>query len=195
MVNQNLVGSFPDDVSAYNRLGRAHMELGEFTRAWEAYSRAIELDPYNSIARKNLDRLSRLQEAGMAVSDGSRAKWEVFRPYGERAPKARRVPIAMTTSFFSGRSRKSEPSVCDASASRRRGRTVDAVGRIVAIGRLPARQSYDLMTKTPNSDTLIIAKKTGICQRKIRFYRTGRRRKYLAPATTNAARPAEVRPL
>ena len=46
-VNQSLVESFPSDVSAYNRLGRAYMEIGDFSHAWEAYSRAVELDPYN----------------------------------------------------------------------------------------------------------------------------------------------------
>jgi Flp pilus assembly protein TadD len=30
------------------------MELGEHSQAKEAYQKAIELDPYNTIARKNL---------------------------------------------------------------------------------------------------------------------------------------------
>ena len=58
--NQSLIESFPSDVDAYNRLGRAYMELGEHSRARETYSRAIELDPYNTIAEKNLRRLSHL---------------------------------------------------------------------------------------------------------------------------------------
>jgi len=69
--NRSLIESFPNDVSAYNRLGRAYMELGEFSSAWEAYSRAIELDPYNTIARKNLDRLSHLREAVVGTQDDS----------------------------------------------------------------------------------------------------------------------------
>lgn len=60
--NQSLIEIFPTDVSAYNRLGRAYREMGEFSLAWEAYSRAIELDPYNTIAQKNLNRLSHLRE-------------------------------------------------------------------------------------------------------------------------------------
>ena len=59
-VNKSLTESFPNDVDAYNRLGRAYMELGEYSQAREAYSRAIELDPYNTIARKNLHRLAYL---------------------------------------------------------------------------------------------------------------------------------------
>lgn len=66
--NQSLIESFPNDVDAYNRLGRAYMELGEYSRAREAYRRAVELDPYNTIAKKNLHRLSQLGE-GVAGSE------------------------------------------------------------------------------------------------------------------------------
>lgn len=60
--NQNILENFPNDVDSFNRLGRAHMELGEYSLAREAYSRALELDSYNVIARKNLRRLSHLKE-------------------------------------------------------------------------------------------------------------------------------------
>jgi tetratricopeptide (TPR) repeat protein len=61
--NQEIIASFPNDVDAYNRLGRAYIELGEYSQAKEAYERAMELDPYNIIAQKNLRRLSYLGEA------------------------------------------------------------------------------------------------------------------------------------
>jgi len=61
--NKSLVESFPNDVDAYNRLGRAYMELGEYSQSREAYTRALELDPYNTIAQKNLQRLSYLEGA------------------------------------------------------------------------------------------------------------------------------------
>ncbi|MBA7539178.1 hypothetical protein ES705_31457 [subsurface metagenome] len=67
-VNKSLIESFPSDVDAYNRLGRAYMELGEYSQAREAYERAIELAPYNTIAEKNLRRLSHLGET--LVSSG-----------------------------------------------------------------------------------------------------------------------------
>ena len=66
--NQSLIESFPTDVDAHNRLGRAYMELGEYSRAREAYSRALELDSYNIIAKKNLSRLAQLGEG--VVSPG-----------------------------------------------------------------------------------------------------------------------------
>jgi tetratricopeptide (TPR) repeat protein len=61
--NQEIIESFPNDVDAYNRLGKAYIELGEYSLAKEAYTRAMELDPYNIIAQKNLRRLSYLGEA------------------------------------------------------------------------------------------------------------------------------------
>ena len=69
--NKSLIESFPNDVNAYNRLGRAHMELGEYSQAKKAYRRALELDPYNTIARKNLERLSRLGEAVVSLPEDS----------------------------------------------------------------------------------------------------------------------------
>ncbi len=60
--NKAIIESSPNDINAYNRLGRAYMELGDYAQARAAYEKAIELDTYNSIARKNLDRLSRLGE-------------------------------------------------------------------------------------------------------------------------------------
>lgn len=71
-VNQAIIESFPTDIDAYNRLGRAFMELGEFARAKEAYSRALELDPHNVIAEKNLYRLSLLPESQMPVKEERR---------------------------------------------------------------------------------------------------------------------------
>ncbi len=69
--NKSLLESFPNDVDAYNRLGRAYMELGEYSQAREAYGRAMELDPYNAIAEKNLHRLSLLGEAVAGSVGGS----------------------------------------------------------------------------------------------------------------------------
>ena len=70
VANEDIIASFPGDVDAYNRLGRAHIELGEYALAKEAYAKAMELDPYNIIARKNLQRLSYLEEV-VGVADDS----------------------------------------------------------------------------------------------------------------------------
>ena len=49
---------FPADVEAANRLGKAYTELGQTKKAIKAYEHALEIDSFNNIARKNLDRLS-----------------------------------------------------------------------------------------------------------------------------------------
>jgi tetratricopeptide (TPR) repeat protein len=71
-VNQGIIELFPTDIDAYNRLGRAYTELGEFAKAKDAYSRTIELDPYNSIAQRNLQRLSLLRDSKVSVKEERR---------------------------------------------------------------------------------------------------------------------------
>ncbi|MBA7601587.1 hypothetical protein ES703_08663 [subsurface metagenome] len=76
--NQDIIASFPGDVDAYNRLGRAYIELGEYAPAKEAYEQAIELDPYNIIAQKNLQRLSYLGEGAGSAADSARVEPQHF---------------------------------------------------------------------------------------------------------------------
>jgi hypothetical protein len=71
-VNQSIIELFPTDIDAYNRLGRAYTELGEFAKAKDAYSRTIKLDPYNSIAQRNLQRLSLLRATKVSVKEERR---------------------------------------------------------------------------------------------------------------------------
>ena len=61
--NENIIEIFPASIDAYNRLGRALTELGEFAQAKEAYTNALELAPDNIIAKKNLARLASLSES------------------------------------------------------------------------------------------------------------------------------------
>jgi hypothetical protein len=71
-VNQSIIELFPTDIDACNRLGRAFMELGEFAKAKEAYSRGLELDPDNAIAQKNLQRLSLVSASKVKVKEERR---------------------------------------------------------------------------------------------------------------------------
>jgi len=78
-INKGMVEDFPNDIDAYNRLGRAYMELGDYSLAREAYGRALELDPYNAIAQKNLRRLSLLGERPISsAGDSDTAKPQHF---------------------------------------------------------------------------------------------------------------------
>jgi hypothetical protein len=59
-INRQILESFPTDVDAYNRLGKAQTELGKYKDARESYMKALEIDPLNTIAQKNLNRLATL---------------------------------------------------------------------------------------------------------------------------------------
>jgi len=63
-LNKEIIAGFPGDVEAYNRLGKALTELGEFAQAKKAYRKALELAPGNPIAKKNIARLETLPASG-----------------------------------------------------------------------------------------------------------------------------------
>lgn len=66
-LNRQIIDVSPKDVEAHNRLGKALMELGQFEDARETYSHTLRLDPTNTIAQKNLQRLAKLIEDAVAV--------------------------------------------------------------------------------------------------------------------------------
>jgi len=57
-VNRELIQASPDNLDAYNRLGKALLEAGDPKGARAAFGRSLAVDPTNTIARKNLDRLA-----------------------------------------------------------------------------------------------------------------------------------------
>lgn len=69
-VNRAILAVLPNDVDASNRLGKALTELGQYGAARAAYGRSIEIDPANSIARKNLSRLQSLGDADAGATEG-----------------------------------------------------------------------------------------------------------------------------
>src|SRR5687768_15265498 len=62
-LNRALLAAHPADVDAWNRLGKAMLELGRYQDARQAYAKSLELDPAGPIAKRNLDRLSTITEA------------------------------------------------------------------------------------------------------------------------------------
>jgi len=85
-LNRDIIEKFPSDVEAYNRLGRALTELGDLDGAKEAYLKALELAPENSIAKKNFARLTSLSES-MATLKSS--------PHKTSAAKAQARRVAL----------------------------------------------------------------------------------------------------
>ncbi|HEU0004080.1 MAG TPA: tetratricopeptide repeat protein [Ktedonobacteraceae bacterium] len=69
--NKNILSLFPFEPDAYNRLGKAHSELGQFAEARTAYSQTLKYNPKNTIAKKNLDRLAQLQEEPAQLHTGT----------------------------------------------------------------------------------------------------------------------------
>jgi tetratricopeptide (TPR) repeat protein len=61
-INRKIIELYPNDADAFNRLGKALMEMGRYRDALATYRRAIELDPNNIIAKKNVERLVHLAD-------------------------------------------------------------------------------------------------------------------------------------
>ena len=62
-VNRSIIREFPNDIEAYNRLGKALSELGRNREARQAFQYVLQHSPNNSIAKKNLSRLTKLADA------------------------------------------------------------------------------------------------------------------------------------
>jgi tetratricopeptide (TPR) repeat protein len=71
ITNKNILNLFPYEPDAYNRLGKACSELGQYAEARQAYSQTLKYSPNNTIAKKNLDRLSLLQEEPVQIHPGA----------------------------------------------------------------------------------------------------------------------------
>jgi tetratricopeptide (TPR) repeat protein len=71
ITNKNILNLFPAEPDAYNRLGKALSELGQYAEAHQAYSQTLKYSPNNTIAKKNLDRLSLLQEEPVQIHTGA----------------------------------------------------------------------------------------------------------------------------
>ena len=61
-INRKIIELYPNDADAYNRLGKALLEMGRYRDALATYKRAVELDPNNVIAKKNVERLAHLAD-------------------------------------------------------------------------------------------------------------------------------------
>src|SRR3990167_10437079 len=61
-INRKIVKLAQNDVEALNRLARAQACCDQHNKALKTYKKVLALDPYNIIAKKNFEKLSRIEK-------------------------------------------------------------------------------------------------------------------------------------
>jgi hypothetical protein len=61
--NKQILSINKSDVSALNRIGKAQLELGKLKDSKKSYTKALQIDPLNAIARRNLKELEQMKDA------------------------------------------------------------------------------------------------------------------------------------
>ena len=98
--NHSILKDFPQDLEAYNRLGKAFSELGRTSEAKGAFQRALEISPSNGIAKKNLDRLMRLGDETPGAGSHSNATPPVFIEESGKSGTTHLVNLASPTTLL-----------------------------------------------------------------------------------------------
>src|SRR5438132_11407274 len=138
-LNREILEIFPNEVDAYNRLGKALTELGRYAEARDAYAQAVKLHPLNGIAAKNLQRLGKLAAGGSAAPAPSPVDPRLF------IEESGKTTVTQLTDVRRGEA-TAKLSAGDQMRSARRGNqvlVVDAAGN--EIGRLEPKLEQDLI--------------------------------------------------
>ncbi len=77
-INGEILYYFPEDLEALNRLGKAYLEVGEYAQAREAFQKVLGFSPHNSIAKRNLIRLSHLPGSSSVSREGKKVIPQLF---------------------------------------------------------------------------------------------------------------------
>lgn len=67
-LNEQILETDPKNTEVLNRLAKALFETGSYTAARKVYNQVIEIDPYNTIAQKNLKKVASLKKDGINAS-------------------------------------------------------------------------------------------------------------------------------
>ncbi len=59
-INKKIVSLSENNVEALNRLARAQACTGQLVQAQKTYKKVMQVDPYNSIAQKNIEKISKI---------------------------------------------------------------------------------------------------------------------------------------
>ena len=86
VLNRLIIASFPHDLDARNRLGKALIELGQTSKAKRVFADVLSDYPNNSIANKNYDRLKQIKDQlPMSVTTGVKAHNSFIEESGKSA--------------------------------------------------------------------------------------------------------------
>lgn len=69
-INQKILSMSSKNVEALNRLARAQTCAGEIDKAQKTYKKVLDIDPYNIIAKKNVEKLSKVNSKSASKSNG-----------------------------------------------------------------------------------------------------------------------------
>ena len=70
-INKKILTSQKDNVEALNRLARSYTCLNQQSRAEKTYKKTLEIDPYNIIALKNLEKIKKGNNHGASLTNGN----------------------------------------------------------------------------------------------------------------------------
>src|SRR5689334_20315625 len=76
-LNKQILKLDDSNIESYNRIGRAYSESGDLEKARSSYRSVLRLDPYNSIALKNLERL-KVASTAVKLTGGSVLNPDLF---------------------------------------------------------------------------------------------------------------------
>src|SRR3989344_5983366 len=77
-LNVALYEDYPEDINILNRLGYAYSEVGQVNKANATYKKVLEIDPYNPIAKRNMDKLSTLRGSGVKPKEAKAITPDIF---------------------------------------------------------------------------------------------------------------------
>lgn len=71
LLNQQILENEPNNTEVLNRLAKALFETGSYSQAKKIYNQVLEIDPYNTIAQKNLKKVASLKKDGINLASQS----------------------------------------------------------------------------------------------------------------------------
>ena len=71
-INLKILQDYPDDLDAMNRIARAYVAIGEYTKAHDLAHKVLTHDSLNTLARKCIERCEMLKEVSMSMDDADR---------------------------------------------------------------------------------------------------------------------------